>query len=280
MSLKIYNITHEIAPFSGETSIGNFIKDCSVVYNENKVDVRLIIPKYGFISERKNVLRDVIRLQDISVECLDGEIHSSVKSSFIPDSRVQTYFLEQEEMFQKINKKSIVETALSESIRKKYLDSFMYYSLASLNTLKHLYWKPDRIICNNWCSAIIPILTKSNYFKDTWFDGAKTVLFLSSDQPFASFSKEIQKTFKIPECEFDLSNPIEYLKAAILNSDGVTFVKVKGKNYLQELLADKDITKMLKEMGTSYKEIDLESIDDREKILKTAKEYYTYLEKI
>ena len=279
MSLKIYHITNEIAPFSGKTSIGNFIKNYSIIYNENKVDIRLIIPKYGFISDRKNILRDVIRLQDIPVMYLDDEIHSSVKSSFIPGSRVQTYFLEQAEMFNKIDKKSIVENALSKSLRDKYLDSFMYFSIASLNTLKYLYWKPDRIICNNWVSAIVPILLKNNYYHDNWFDDTKTVLFLSSDQPFASFSEDILKSFKIPKCKFDISKPIEYLKAAIYYSHGVTFVKVKGKNYLQELLADKDISKLLKEMGDSYKEIDLESTKEKEFLLKTVKEYYTYLEK-
>ncbi len=280
MSLKIYHITNEINPFTGETDVGNFIKDYSIIYNENKVDIRLFIPKYGYISNRKNVLREVIRLQDIPVNYLNSEMHSSVKSSFIPDSRVQTYFLEQAEMFNKIDKKSIVENALSESIREKYFDSFMYYSIASLNTLKYLYWKPDRIINNNWCSAIVPILLKNNYYNDTWFSGTKTVLFLSSDQPFASFSKKILKSFNIPECKFDISDPIEYLKAAIYYSDGVTFLKVRGKNYLQELLKDKDISKLIKEMGESYKEINLESIEEKEFLLKTAKEYYTYLEKI
>ena len=280
MSLKIYHVTNETNPFTGKTIVGDFIQNYSIIYNENKVDIRLFIPKYGYISDRKNVLREVIRLQDIPVNYLNGEIHSSVKSSFIPDSRVQTYFLEQPEMFDKIDQKSVLKHVLPKSLRNKYLDSFMYFSVASLNTLKYLYWKPDRIISNNWYSAIIPILLKNNHYDNAWFKGTKTILLLSSDQPFYSFSKEILKSFKIPECKFDISDPIEYLKAAIYYSDGVTFLKVKGKNYLQELLEDKDISKLIKGMGDSYKEINLESIEEKEFLLKTAKEYYTYLEKI
>ena len=39
------------------------IKPVETVYHEDEdIDIRLIMPKYGFISERKYILREVIRL--------------------------------------------------------------------------------------------------------------------------------------------------------------------------------------------------------------------------
>lgn len=280
MSLKIYQIVRELVPFTEKSVVSEFYRNCSIIYNKNKVDVRIAIPKYGFISARKNVLREVIRLKDIPVKHVKEEIHASAKSSFIPDSKVQTYFLVNPEMFQKIDSVGIVKKSSLKSYKSKYLDSFMYFSIASLNTLKYLYWKPDRIISNDWQSAIIPILMNNKYYDDGWFKGTKFVLILSSDQEFHSYSKKILDNFMIPNCEYDLSDPVEYLKAAITYADGVTFLKVKGKDKFKELFKNKDISKLLKEKGDAFKEMVLEAEQDEDLLEQTAKEYYTYLEKI
>ena len=55
-------------------------------------DIRTILPKYGFISERKYILREVIRLREIPFSFCGVEEIASAKSAFIPKTRVQVYF--------------------------------------------------------------------------------------------------------------------------------------------------------------------------------------------
>ncbi|MDZ7821894.1 MAG: hypothetical protein U5N26_08820 [Candidatus Marinimicrobia bacterium] len=64
--LKIYNISKRVTPFTPDSSEGNFISNTSRVFNDNKIDVRVFLPRYGYISERKYILREVIRLKEIA----------------------------------------------------------------------------------------------------------------------------------------------------------------------------------------------------------------------
>ena len=46
-------------------SLGSFSKEFSITLKEDKeVDIRLTQPKYGYISNRRYILREVIRLKD------------------------------------------------------------------------------------------------------------------------------------------------------------------------------------------------------------------------
>ena len=72
-SLRIYYLSSEIEPFSNTYSLARFSKQFSSILNNNKeYDIRLIQPKYGYISERKYILREVIRLKDLSINFLDN----------------------------------------------------------------------------------------------------------------------------------------------------------------------------------------------------------------
>ena len=57
------------------------------------------MPKYGFISERKYILREVIRLKEILFDFDGSNYKCSAKSAFLPKSRLQVYFLENKEQF-------------------------------------------------------------------------------------------------------------------------------------------------------------------------------------
>ncbi len=100
MQLKTYFLTSEISPFSVTGFLSHFSKSIPIYLQQKDQDIRITSPKYGFISERKYILREVIRLREIECE-IDGEmIKSSAKSAFIPKTRVQVYFMEHPDWFQ------------------------------------------------------------------------------------------------------------------------------------------------------------------------------------
>ena len=68
MSKKIYFSTTEIIPFANVSSIAGFSTHIPTKLQELGHDIRTILPKYGFISERKYILREVIRLRQIPFE--------------------------------------------------------------------------------------------------------------------------------------------------------------------------------------------------------------------
>ena len=66
-------------------------------------DIRISQPKYGFISERKYILREVIRLKEVPVNFNDSKRILSIKSAFIPGTRVQVYFVLDKDYFSNTN---------------------------------------------------------------------------------------------------------------------------------------------------------------------------------
>ena len=93
MPKKLYFIATEIIPFANVTSLADVSTKVPLFLQENGHDIRTIIPKYGYVSERKYILREVIRLREIPFT-FKGEDHlTSAKSAFIPKTFTHWRFL-------------------------------------------------------------------------------------------------------------------------------------------------------------------------------------------
>src|SRR5436190_6612184 len=67
-------------------------------------DVRVLMPKYGFIGEKKQKIHLINRLQGMEFKIGDKIVTGNVKSSAIltQKTRIQMYMLESEEYFQRM----------------------------------------------------------------------------------------------------------------------------------------------------------------------------------
>ena len=99
MSKKIYFSSTEIIPFANVSTLAGFCTNTPIKLQALGHDIRTILPKYGFISDRRYILREVIRLKNLSIEFMGKEHNINLKSGFIPDTRVQVYFMEHEDYF-------------------------------------------------------------------------------------------------------------------------------------------------------------------------------------
>ena len=178
MPLKLFFLTTEIEPFATTSHLGKFSVDIPFALQSIDHDIRIIIPKYGVVSERKYILREVIRLREIEFEFDGKEDVSSAKSAFIPKTRVQVYFLENVDWFKPLT------NLLYKSKNGRVLPDndlrYGYFSKASIATLPHLFWKPDVLICNGWQSAFVPLIYKQIYDSQDFYGGIKTVLLVHS----------------------------------------------------------------------------------------------------
>ena len=167
--LKIYYISTEINPFSSVYSLGSFSKEFSVTIKENKdVDIRLTQPKYGYISNRRYILREVIRLKDLKIEYGNSHEVINLKSGFIPNSRVQVYFMEHTEFF--MNTSELLYKSRNGRFYSNNNERFSFFTKSAIETLNKLYWIPDYIICNDWQTSILPLMFNQHYkesFKNT-----------------------------------------------------------------------------------------------------------------
>ena len=91
---KVWYLSSEVSPFAKTGGLGDVTGAFPKALKMQDQEIRVIMPKYKSINERKYVLREVIRLKDIPVTINNVTRTINVKSAFLPDSKVQIYFVE------------------------------------------------------------------------------------------------------------------------------------------------------------------------------------------
>ena len=134
MSKKIYFTTTEIIPFANVSNVAAFSTAVPTLMQELGHDIRTILPKYGFISERKYILREVIRLREIPFKFGKENVITSAKSAFIPKTRVQVYFLEDTKRFKPLT--NLIYKAKNGRVISDIHERFALFSKASLGDNK------------------------------------------------------------------------------------------------------------------------------------------------
>ena len=174
MKLKIFYLTTEIVPFANISSLAEFSAKVPLLLQDKEHDIRTMIPKYGYVSERKYILREVIRLREIPFEFGKENVITSAKSAFIPKTRVQVYFLEDTKRFKPMT--NLIYKSKNGRVISDIHERFAFFSKASLAMLPHLFWKPDLMWCNNWQSALVSAFYKEHYKDDDFRANIKSVL--------------------------------------------------------------------------------------------------------
>ena len=235
MNNKIFFLSSEIAPFSETYYVSQFTKRfCSYMHLQPDTDIRLNQPKFGYISERKYILREVIRLKDMSLDFNGEENLVNLKSAFIPDTRVQVYFTEHEKYF-----KPICELLYKAKNGRVYKDNDMmyaYFAKVALETLKRLHWCPDIIVCNDWQLSFVPVLLANFYKDDPFFKDIKTLFIMHSINENRVMRDLSYRSVSLDDKKLDTDNLMNAVKYAdytlALNhySDPINKSFVKDKN--------------------------------------------------
>ena len=242
MPKKLYFITTEIIPFANVTSLAEFSTKIPLLMQENGHDIRTIIPKYGYVSERKYILREVIRLREIPFSFKGNDHITSAKSAFIPKTRVQVYFLEDEYWFTPLT--NLVYKSKNGRVLADNPERYGYYSKAVLSTLPHLFWAPDIFICNGWQSALIPGLFKKQFEGiNQFYKKIQTVLIIHDLNEYADITRKDLMEMQVPihdSIEGDLLNIYE---VASFSADHIIIIDKPGKFISDKLLDRSGILK-------------------------------------
>ena len=197
MSKKLYYLTTEIIPFANVTSLADFSTRVPLALQEKGHDIRTVIPKYGYVSERKYILREVIRLREIPFEFNGQRKVASAKSAFIPKTRVQVYFLEDNHWFQPLT--NLVYKSKNGRILADNGERYGIFSKAVLSTLPHLFWVPDIFICNGWQSAMVPGMYKKHFEGiSEFYKNIKTVMVIHDLNEYSKISRKDLELAEVP----------------------------------------------------------------------------------
>ena len=187
--LKLYYLSAEVAPFSETYELATFSrKITSKLHDKEDVDIRVSQPKYGYVSERKYILREVIRLKDIPVMFNEEKHIINMKSCFIPETRVQVYFMENNPLYKSLP--DLIYKARNGRIFSDIDERFAFFALSVIDTLTSLFWAPDVFICNDWQTSFLPILLREQYKQEEFYSNMKSVYIIHSINDYRKYSKK------------------------------------------------------------------------------------------
>jgi len=236
MSKKLYYLTTEIIPFANVTPLADFSTKVPLALQEKGHDIRTIIPKYGYVSERKYILREVIRLREIPFEFDGEEKVASAKSAFIPKTRVQVYFLEDEYWFKPLT--NLVYKSKNGRILSDNGERYGYFAKAVLSTLPHLFWAPDIFICNGWQCAMVPGMYKKHFEGiNEFYQDIKTVMVIHDQNEYAAISRDDLQKADVPIHESLKGKMLNVYEVAAYEASAIIIFDKPSNKISKELLS-------------------------------------------
>ena len=168
---RVLIITQEMKPYTALSEISEIARKLPQYIQDSGMDVRVLMPRFGTINERRHRLHEVVRLSGMNIVVDDEDYPLIIKVASLPGARMQVYFLDNEEFFKR---KQIFEDAQGELFEDN-LDRMIFFAKASIETIQRMGWKPDVIHCHGWMTTIVPSYIRTIFKEDPMFDNVKLV---------------------------------------------------------------------------------------------------------
>ncbi|MGE9616072.1 MAG: glycogen/starch synthase [Solitalea-like symbiont of Acarus siro] len=149
---KYLFITHELSPFLELTNIAKETSLMTKLMQDNHCEVRVLMPRFGVVNERRHRLHEVIRLSGSTIN-VDGSEHLMIiKVASLPAIKMQVYFIDNEDYFHR-------KQVFRDGKKKFFTDNderLIFFCKGAIDMIKQVGWIPDVIHCHGWFSSLIP----------------------------------------------------------------------------------------------------------------------------
>lgn len=192
---RVLYVSQEITPFLPKNELSEVSRNLPQGVHEKGKEIRVFMPKYGSINERRHQLHEVIRLSGMNLVVNDTDHPLIIKVASIPTARMQVYFIDNEDYFQR-------KAVLEDKDGKPFKDNderSIFFSRGVLETVKKLGWAPDVIHCHGWMTAMLPMYVKKFYNEDPHFADAKVVYSAYNRDFEGALSADLPKKLKFDE---------------------------------------------------------------------------------
>lgn len=186
---KILFISQEITPYLPESEMAHIGRYLPQGIQDKGKEIRTFMPRYGCINERRNQLHEVIRLSGMNLIINDTDHPLIIKVASIQAARMQVYFIDNEDYFQR---KHIV-TDENGNLFEDNDERAIFFARGVFETVKKLRWAPDLIYCQGWITSLVPLYLKKEYNEDPMFAHSKVVYSTYNDQFKGNLHKNFSK---------------------------------------------------------------------------------------
>ena len=221
--MKILYAASEAAPYIKSGGLGDVAQALpAALAKEKDVEVSVFIPYYKSIKDNHAI--NVEFVKNFSVCVAWRTEYVGIYKAVSRSKKLNYYFVDNEHYFYR------------DGIYGHYDDGerFTFFSLAILEAMRQLDYFPDIIHCNDWQTALIPVLKKALY--NGVYDNARTVFTIHNIEYQGKMPNEfMQDVIGIDEYYRNVltyNNCINFMKSAIVMADKITTV---SKTYSHEI---------------------------------------------
>ncbi|KQC32265.1 glycogen synthase [Nonlabens sp. YIK11] len=231
---RVLYVSSEVIPYLPETEASSMSYFAPKMVNDRGGQIRIFMPRFGNINERRHQLHEVIRLSGMNMVINDLDMPLIIKVASIPKERMQVYFIDNDEYF----KRKATLTDENGDLFDDNDERAMFFAKGVIETVKKLNWAPDIIHVHGWLASLLPLYLRNYYGTDPLFEESKIVTSVYNQSfegtlneemyeklQFDALDDEVISTFKEPSY-------LNLMRSAVVYSDGI----IKGSETLDEEL--------------------------------------------
>ena len=240
---RVLYVSSEVLPYLPETEISSMSFEAPRLVNNNSGQIRIFMPRYGNINERRHQLHEVIRLSGMNLVINDLDMPLIIKVASIPKERMQVYFIDNEDYFKR-------KATYADEEGNFYSDNderAIFFAKGVIETVKKLNWSPDIIHVHGWLASFLPLYLRNYYGNEPLFENSKIVTSVYNQ----SFDEELNAN-TIDKIQYDAidddaiehlkkPNYVNLMKVAIENSDAVILGSTEIPEELEGFIEKMDI---------------------------------------
>ena len=236
---RVLFVHQEIAPYLPENPMSLIGRNLPQATQEHGREIRIFMPRYGIINERRNQLHEVIRLSGMNLIINDTDHPLIIKVASIQKARMQIYFIDNDDFFTK--KKYTVFDQDGKFCEDNDYRS-VFFNRGVIEAIRKQNWSPDIIHCNGWFTALMPLFIKRGFKDNPLFNESKVIYSVYDDEFKDTIRPGFEKKVKLQGMNakdlkyYKEGNYVNLTKAAIDFSDGIIIGSEKINPEIAEYL--------------------------------------------
>ncbi len=235
---RVLYVTQEMNPYTTISEISDLVKKLAPLSQSKGMDVRVLMPKYGSINERRHRLHEVVRLSGMNIIVDDDDFPLIIKVASLPGSRLQVYFLDNEEFF----KRKFVFDDEDEKPFEDNQERMVFFCKGVIETVKKFGWPPDILHCHGWMTSLVPFYLKNVYNNEPIFENTNIV--------YSAYSNDYEKTFTPKFFETAAINALEEEDLSAFRDKDAAKLLIGGIKYADAIVKgseslDKDVEELI-----------------------------------
>ena len=245
---RVLIVTQEMQPYTELNEISEIARKLPQLYQSNDLEVRVLMPRFGTINERRHRLHEVVRLSGTNIIVDDDDYPLIIKVASLPGARMQVYFLDNEDFFKR---KFMFEDEEGKGFEDNS-NRMIFFCKSVIETVKRFGWPPDVIHCHGWMTSLIPSYLKNAYSNEPLFNNTKLVYSAYNSPHESGFDAEsfietaLTRNLEEEDLEIfkDSNGNINLDKGGMLSSDAIVLAGANVNDEAKKTFESMEVPKL------------------------------------